>query len=915
MPEDLDRYRDDLEKWTMRELDPYINRLARHDPPYEGPKEFNDPVWGTLQLRPDEVIILDSPLMQRLRRIRLLGVAHLTYPSATHTRLEHSLGTLHQVQQLITSVNEHHPRRDEPGADDPTPILSPRRQRLLRLAALCHDIGQAAMSHVTSESIEDIMPASDIRLQFQKKHKKPDLQPLAEITGYYILGSPAFRNLLREVDRLCLRDLMPDLPQKLPDIVIGNPVDPEVLLLHELVTGPFDADRLDYLTRNAVMCGVPIVADVPRLIQKVRAVQVDQQRLPRNLRGIAENARTAFYVTGIAHSGARSLEEVALAETLMFDKVLRHHKVRAAEVMVHIVVAKLRQLLGEDTALLPMTIYDDQIIGLTEESLSMLTGTPHQRQTGPAKRAADVAVYVAQRLRERRLFSRGAAFAGTMPGDAYHRDPYQREGLQQLIDDCSERKRRQEVEVEIAQLVSDAARLIGQDDVVEVAGNNLADFIQISPPRPLPRRGSGTTGHAYLIDGADSIMRADDEAADSPTLAEAYVTTREMGHVFTLKRLTPLVYAAVERLLLTRYQVVLPENMLSHAKIDRKEVLKVKRQLDAAGWYNGLPLHIRPMPQALLFGDATSRADEIVALLRTYAGPFDDQLVERGAPRSGAAIGREHVLHFVRQFHSPGQDDDLVGAALTVLSNIRVLGRSDVSAALRAFHGPRNPGFGAVSYCALGELKDSSSHLAYYLHDQPHPDRQLRSLPDALTRDEPIVFVDDLVGRGSQSISIVERWLDVLQTEQLNEERGQSLTTKQIELFRSHKLAFVFIAGLTGGETKLRERLSELGLDATVYVYIPEADLPRLDRAINDRALRDKFRKFCATKAREVLYDADPTVGHGDAWINERMLGYGNNELLIVSTYNTPSATLTCLWAENRKKAPWRALLPRRKKL
>src|SRR5215831_16896605 len=55
------------------------------------PKELNDPVWQTLTVHPVEVVILDSPLLQRLRFIRQLGVAHYVHPGTTHTRLEHSL--------------------------------------------------------------------------------------------------------------------------------------------------------------------------------------------------------------------------------------------------------------------------------------------------------------------------------------------------------------------------------------------------------------------------------------------------------------------------------------------------------------------------------------------------------------------------------------------------------------------------------------------------------------------------------------------------------------------------------------------------------------------------------------------------------------------------------------------------------
>src|SRR5262245_40177593 len=91
-----------LEQFAASELDAYIDRLTRQSVPKQA-KEVNDPVWKTLTIYPLEVVLLDSPLFQRLRRVRQLGVAHLVYPGAIHTRFEHTLGIVHQVQRVISA--------------------------------------------------------------------------------------------------------------------------------------------------------------------------------------------------------------------------------------------------------------------------------------------------------------------------------------------------------------------------------------------------------------------------------------------------------------------------------------------------------------------------------------------------------------------------------------------------------------------------------------------------------------------------------------------------------------------------------------------------------------------------------------------------------------------------------------------
>ena len=90
-----------------------------------------DPVHGDIGLTREELAILDTPQMQRLRGVRQLGTAYLVYPGAQHTRFEHSLGTMHLVQAMVEAINRN--RALAPGeligvADD--------ELRILRAAAL-----------------------------------------------------------------------------------------------------------------------------------------------------------------------------------------------------------------------------------------------------------------------------------------------------------------------------------------------------------------------------------------------------------------------------------------------------------------------------------------------------------------------------------------------------------------------------------------------------------------------------------------------------------------------------------------------------------------------------------------------------------------------------------------------------------
>jgi HD superfamily phosphohydrolase len=251
------------------------------------PKRIYDPIHRFIELDAGEVLLLSAPVVQRLRRLRQLGLAYLAFPSAEHSRFSHALGALAIGTRAFDALRVHSPEAFASDRDFRA------KRTLLRASLLLHDLGHGPFSH-----------ACEAVLGVRHEERTEAILHLPE-----------------------LRDALASLgvdPAAVLGLITGAPdADP---VLRELVSGPnLDADRMDYLLRDAYFTGVAGgTYDAEQLIESLRVLEVDGR--PQ---------------LGVDGRGVVALESFVLARYMMFATVYFHHTTRAFEHVLHDVLAVL----------------------------------------------------------------------------------------------------------------------------------------------------------------------------------------------------------------------------------------------------------------------------------------------------------------------------------------------------------------------------------------------------------------------------------------------------------------------------------------------------------------------------------------------------------------------------------------------
>jgi HD superfamily phosphohydrolase len=540
------------------------------------PKTINDPIWGSIELYPWEVAILDSPLLQRLRGVSQLGLAYYVYPGASHSRLEHVLGVLEAADRMMRALERNAQNHRDFGRDKGTevPYISEFDRRSVRLAALLHDTGHGPFSHVTEPLLRDCFHSDFeaaenlLRVRFEGVTKIATSETVAVL----LVLSEEMRRVFEHPNFEAVKELS-RLAPAIAARILGSRSDLQAGYLSGVISGPIDADKIDYMARDSHHSGFPIGLDLNRLISKLEVIIIKKDNAPNEeLRDRAANAPGGrVYEIGISLSGLGAYEQMIIGRVLLYDRLYYHHKVRAAEAMLR----RLVELVGEENSgvlslpaffeLFSETDYVSVWCGLLSSS-SVPSGGERSRELGTA-------------LLSRQVYHRAFAFA-----------PRFITGLEGLPETDRQETRQLQWDEVVAVLRTDEGKAAFANEI-----HGLGAKLGAAIPE-LNQYSKEILPEDVLIDfpvnktvvrGNDILTRTEAGEVVPPTLffdpekwSQAYEHQKQIGHVFVPREHVPLICLASKIAFYNRFNLVMgqtAENAAKTAKVVKTEWILLAR--------------------------------------------------------------------------------------------------------------------------------------------------------------------------------------------------------------------------------------------------------------------------------------------------------------------------------------------------
>jgi hypothetical protein len=289
------------------------------------PLVVRDPVHDLIRIEcPFAVRLINTEPMQRLRRIKHLGLANMVYPGAEHTRFNHTLGVYHLALRAMASIdmNLESIKREKK--------FDKKKRLLVGLCALLHDIGHGPFSHLFERLAKDILKEKALR------HEKWIIKIIKE--------HPEMKEIIRDANKSYRGNLIEDIAQ-----VFDQIFTPDYVV--DLITSQMDVDRFDYLIRDSRNTGCHYGEfDLNWIFRSLRIEEIGMEspsEKPTEKIETGEFTKFNKEVIAVDYSkGKNCVEEYLLGRHFMYIHLYYHKTIVSAELMLGAILKRAVKLIS-----------------------------------------------------------------------------------------------------------------------------------------------------------------------------------------------------------------------------------------------------------------------------------------------------------------------------------------------------------------------------------------------------------------------------------------------------------------------------------------------------------------------------------------------------------------------------------------
>lgn len=917
---ELNALKQEIGRFVCKVMKPYNERVQvycnQHRLSSENTKNFYDAVWGTIAINEGEKLILDSPILQRLRNIKQLGLADFLYSSANHTRFSHTLGVLYTASFMWKQIEGELNKNRTFVEDDVAEII--------RLAALFHDCGHMFCSHASERFFQNDISYSrqkDIQRARNFFGKKLRIKPsLTEIFSILIVCTPEVMELLTCVQkglneiRLLSRQDKDDLSEKICCLILGFPYSVETIPYAQIISGQIDSDKLDYLKRDSHTTGVPVAVDMSRIFQKLRVVKTCKHftMVSNNVTG-----DTQVYRLGIAPAAINTVDHLVISRYMMFENIYFHQKVLTAEETLRYALKKIDQcttgLLNDFSVVLELNdalVVSQQFEQIVGKIFADRVIINEQDELFQASR-------LLCDLSNRVLLKRCVSFTNENLTDIgqvscnFYSDVF-----------IGQKPREKE---KFVSKVIEEVKYIKDLMAGELKYKEETDIILIVTP---PISSISLNSNIAI---ADKINRDRNMDFEADNWLKSRTTRKPSNYLASYEEDRYIVFIATEKVLLKEYGLLLNDTILYDSD-EEAQIVQLKRILDRKGYFNDA--------YALLPDDEIMRfSSELLRLVEKWQR-YERLNIETSKRQP---VDLATLTAYIKQFYRFRDElkdfDVFIRGCIELLNNVQVISKDIIKQTLEQ-NIQKVKELACCSYddiqiCSLGTLQDSSAQIAYQVNEvnaaitiktndslKGESDLNFKvKLVDELEEKDikPVMlFIEDAFSSGKQITSIFEEMMGVpIKERQTQESHCKELSNVLKEKLKKSSIYFSFIFYKQENEKKFKKRLGELGIkNVTLLQYkdFPTAYFKRND--IDDKEAFELTKKYFEQAGRILLEDKakDKSGNYKPGWdmvrVESSLLGYWDEQQLIVFPWNTPTYTVTALWLSSIKEG-WYSLFQR----